>query len=267
LRLFSRILAVLISIICIGSIIYGYLHWTEKVHSPGDAAEIVVGKENVPADEETVPLSPLTLEELKAKSAGLPAGVQESMVASYQEGESVSMLVVGSAAMGTKESGWGALLKEKLQGVYGKEFLPVDLVGFKGTSVEFVEEFDRLSIGEGYDIVLFEPFTLADNGNYSVERNHENIMIALGRLKEANPDVQLILTPPQPIYEAAIYPRQVEDLAKFAEENAIPYVNHWASWPDGKDEALKEYLDEESNPNEAGAEVWAEALFGYFVKE
>ncbi|MCP3739697.1 SGNH/GDSL hydrolase family protein [Rossellomorea sp. BNER] len=266
----NRVLAVLLTIICIGSIVYGYLHWTDKIGSPTRSVSKVI--EADPSDNEkkidsSTP-SPLTLEEIQDKVSNLPSSVQGTFISSYKENQPVSILFVGSASMGTSESGWGALLREKLQEVYGQEFVKIELLPYIGTSEDFVSELDSMEVAsKPYDIVLFEPFTLTDNGVYLVEENHENIMSVLETFEEVNPDVKLILQPPQPIFGADIYPRQVEDLAKFAEENSIPYVDHWTSWPDGEDEALKEYLDEESNPNEAGAEVWAEALIGYFVAE
>ena len=50
------------------------------------------------------------------------------------------------------------------------------------------------------------------------------------------------IQPPHPLYQATYYPVQVEALAQYAEDNDIPYLNHWEAWPDQDSKEIKDYL-------------------------
>ena len=58
----------------------------------------------------------------------------------------------------------------------------------------------------------------------------------------------------------------MEELQQFAEDNDIPYLNHWEAWPDQDSEEIKEYITEDSSqPSVKGHEVWAEYMIDYFI--
>ena len=76
----------------------------------------------------------------------------------------------------------------------------------------------------------------------------------------------VLIQPPHPLYQATYYPVQVEALEQYAEDNGIPYLNHWEAWPDQDSEEIKDYLSEDaSEPSAKGHQVWAEYLIDYFI--
>ena len=90
----------------------------------------------------------------------------------------------------------------------------------------------------------------------------------IGQLKSAAPDAVVILQPPNPIYNATYYPKQVEKLEAFAKEKHYAYYDHWTAWPDYKSKEIDQYVDPESDlPTAEGAKRWAEALAEYFIAQ
>ncbi|MCR8850529.1 SGNH/GDSL hydrolase family protein [Rossellomorea sp. SC111] len=136
------------------------------------------------------------------------------------------------------------------------------------TSIEFVNgEQSEEVLTSDPDLVLLEPFSLSDNSNFvGSKNNHESIQIFNRRLKEQNEEAFLILQPTHPIAGATYFPKQVEELQAFADEQNIPYLDHWTAWPD--DDTLADYVTEsQETPNEKGHEVWAEYLLDYFIAD
>jgi len=73
----------------------------------------------------------------------------------------------------------------------------------------------------------------------------------------------VILQPSNPLANGIYYPDQVKQLQEFAKSNDIPYIDHWSAWTD----PVSQYLDENSNPNDKGMEIWFDYLKKYFIAE
>ena len=145
--------------------------------------------------------------------------------------------------------------------------MTVSTFSYDLTSIAFINE-EKVTevIEEQPDLILFEPFTLKDNGVVGIDDSLENVSAVIASVKESLPQTQVILQPPHPLYKANFYPTQVEELQQFAEDNDIPYLNHWEAWPDQDSEEIKEYISEDSSqPSAKGHQVWAEYLIDYFI--
>ena len=123
----------------------------------------------------------------------------------------------------------------------------------------------ELDLTNAYDVVLFEPFTLNNNGLVTIEDEHVHINAFREQLATHVEDAVVVLHPPQPVHRATYYPTQVSSLASFAATENIPYIDHWADWPDTESDELPQFLTEEGAPNSEGAEIWANALISYFI--
>ncbi|WP_052131500.1 SGNH/GDSL hydrolase family protein [Planococcus sp. CAU13] len=179
-----------------------------------------------------------------------------------QQGDKIQMLIVGSDSMESGEPGYAELLTTALDESYAG-FVETEIMSFDGTSEEFLASGPNLSAG--YDVVLLEPFTLKNNGRVEIETEHLHIQNVFGEILSETDDAVLVLHPPQPIYGAQFYRTQVTALEEFAELRNYAYIDHWQEWPSTEDLTLKEYLTEDSNPNNTGAETWANALIAYFT--
>jgi hypothetical protein len=276
--LLNKLLTFLLAIVCIVFIVFGQMYWKDKTQQATATTSTVIEEgtnestktndKDAEDDMSTDSTSLLSEEEMKDSIQNLPDDVQSTILSAYENGESVSMLIIGSTAIGDKENGSASLFRDELQTVYGEDFFQIDTFGFDGYSNEFVEELPTLEIADkSYDLVLMEPFTLSDNGYIPTANNHDNIETTLTAFQENNENTILMLQPPQPIYDANFYPSQVEALKEFAEEQGYAYFDHWTSWPDPESEEILDYLDDESNPNEDGAKLWANALAEIFISE
>ena len=256
---------VILCVILCGIILtFSYASWKEKLSAAGKPAEQEVAAETVEETEkETIEESAPSIElDLDSLTASMDPQVKEIFFNRKEQDEKVQLLVVGSDAMEFGEPGYGELLVSALEETYG-DFVETELFSFDGTSQEFLASGPQLSAG--YDVVLMEPFTLKNNGIVEIEVEHEHIESVFGEVLSSESDAVLVLQPPQPIYGAQYYRTQVTALEEFAGMRNYAYINHWEQWPSSEDLTLKDYLTEESNPNQRGAETWADALIAYFT--
>jgi hypothetical protein len=148
---------------------------------------------------------------------------------------------------------------------YGEQAISIDTKMYTETTEEFYDS-GRETDFTNYDLIIWEPFTLTDNGNVVIETGQEYILSVIKEVKSANPSTSFILQPPNPIYKASFYLVQVNALEKFANKNGVPYLNHWGAWPSTYSDAIKTYLTEDGNlPNEIGHKAWADYLIKYFI--
>lgn len=257
-------LSIYLSILLCGIIlIFSYTSWKEKLASAGKPAEQTASapaqetEQNVEAVAEE--MDDIDLEQL---TSNMDSQVQEIFFNRKEQEEKLQFLIVGSEAMESGEPGYGQLLADALESSYGS-FVETELLPFNGTSEEFL--LDNPQLSAGYDVVLMEPFTLKNNGIVEIETEHEHIQRVFGEVLSTEDDAELVLHPPQPIYGAQFYRTQVTALEEFAEMRDYAYINHWEQWPSTDDVTLEEYLTEDSNPNNTGAETWADSLIAYFT--
>jgi len=265
-------LSILLIIVFCGIIlIFSYTSWKEKISSAGTppetAAPAVHTDESAEQTDTTAEQPAADGDEtadinLADLTAGMDAQVKEMFFNRKEQGEKVQLLIVGSEAMDSGEPGYGELLTDALESAYGG-FVETATMSFEGTSEEFLLSSPQLTTG--YDVVLLEPFTLKNNGRVEIEVEHLHVQNLFGEILSAESDALLVLHPPQPIYGAQFYRTQVTALEEFAELQGYAYIDHWQQWPSTEDLTLKEYLTEDSNPNNTGAETWANALIAYFT--
>lgn len=263
-----KIGAVVAIIACIGILLFSYMNWKDKIESAGTKPAEASAPAEVKEEKDEEKKEPVEEDIASIDIDGLTNEMDEQVREVFMERndseEKLQLLIVGSEAMDEGSPGYAQALTESLEEAYG-DFVGTDVVSFDGTSAEFLDEETDLSAG--YDVVLMEPFTLNNNGIVEIEAEHEHIMEFFDSVQAEESDAVLVLHPPQPIYGAQFYKSQVTALQEFAIRNDFAYINHWAEWPDTEDETVKEYLDDDSNPNNDGAVIWADALTAYFIAE
>lgn len=103
----------------------------------------------------------------------------------------------------------------------------VSIVAFDRPSISFIEQMDdEFNFSAGYDVVLFEPLTLNNNGVVMAETQHEYIRMFIDRVKDEVRDAVVVLHPPQPSHRAVYYTNEVQSVKSFAEENNFQYIEH-----------------------------------------
>ncbi|MCA1055191.1 SGNH/GDSL hydrolase family protein [Rossellomorea aquimaris] len=248
---------IVFALICIAFLFIGNKHWDERIAGVPALSEGKTAEEPSAAAEEN---------NVRPQLSNWPEHAQQRFMNAIEEERDYKVAIIGSTALGKGEDGWSEQLKENLTVTFNE--LDIRIYESETTSVQFMNDAVYGEILEyGPDLVLFEPFTLVNNLNLvPYERNHEVIMGFYNNLKSANGDVELILQPSYPLAGATIYPKQVEKLKEFAEENGFTFLDHWTAWPEA--EELGDYLtDSNESPNDKGHELWAGFLKDYFIAE
>lgn len=257
-----KVSAILITVICIFVLIFSYLSWKEKIQAAGlQKEQTAVNKTQEKISNTDVQESFPSLD-ISSLAANMDSDVRAIFLDRLEKGETLQVLVVGSEAMNSGSPGYAELFENSMVNAYSN-FVDVDSVSVDGTSAYFLEQ--DINLSKGYDVVILEPFTLNNNGLVEIEREHEHIQEFAGRVSAEVADAVLLLQPPQPIYGAQFYLRQVKALEEFALQQNFGYINHWTAWPDTNDIALKTYLTDSGSPAQQGAEAWATELSTYFI--
>jgi lysophospholipase L1-like esterase len=263
----KRFLVTLLALACIAVLIAGNKHWKEKTSVAAEK-----GKQEVTLEAEELEAEPeVDTESYLKLTANWPAQAKETYQLALEEGRPFTILLAGSVdALGSDETAWSTIVKKELEQAYG-DTVQVKVKSYDLTSKQFKAK-DKLEelIAEQPDVTLLEPFTLMDNGNVMISESHQTIEKIRKGLAEKNPEHVLLLQPPNPLYQANYYPVQVDALQKYADEENIPYLNHWTAWPDPDSKDIQAYLkkdDQTTTPSEKGHQAWAEFVLDYFVAE
>lgn len=266
-RRFFTFIAVIITIIFLFA---GHTYWKHKTTSVSVVKEsgnstTVTAKEK--KDDEKAK-EPVFDEKKLEKAANWPEKAQTAFEKAMLNEKAFKVALVGSEALGKDANGWSVQLQEALADAYG-DALDVKIFQYEERSDGFINSGHDKEVAKFKpDVILFEPFTLNDNGNVEVEDSHQNIETFLSSIEKENNEAVVILQPPHPIHNATIYPWQVEELEKFAGNHNLTFLNHWPEWPDPENEELRSYLlEDQSAPNKKGHEVWFAFLKKYFIAE
>ncbi|MGY3715227.1 hypothetical protein ACWE42_06855 [Sutcliffiella cohnii] len=258
----------LIIILSIGSLLLGKLHWNNKLQAsvlPIDDNNIVVSETEIQHVEEEVETS--TVQNALKHANQLPSPLKEKMVEIITNEEKINFAILGSKGLNGAKESWPSLVNATLTQEYGNviEWNVKELTGF--TSSDIVE---RELHGEhiaAYDVLLLEPFFLEDNfGLIPLPERFANIESIINDYKQWNEELIVMIQPSIPWHNGVNYPREIDALKQYAEEQGYIYLNHWENWPDYTDEVLLQYVsDDRLQPNIEGNNVWAEYLINFFL--
>lgn len=241
----------------------GNQQWEEKVQvksSSVQAGTIESSKDRNPYEERN--------NKLLDFAKNWPEDARTSFEIALKEDRPFKILLTGSLALGKEENGWAKLLTDELEHTYG-DTVKVSVKSYEMTSLEFIQEEiqDELA-AEMADLVLLEPFILMNNGKIGNDLAAEHYSVIINAFKKAKSDTVVILQPANPLSSARFYPLQVEALKDYAQENNLPYLDHWQVWPGTENERLELLAGGDPNfPNEEGHRLWANYLIEYFIAE
>ncbi|BCB05805.1 SGNH/GDSL hydrolase family protein [Bacillus sp. KH172YL63] len=254
----------LLAIVTISTLVGGKLHWDKRVEAVQGINSTVTDEENEKNESEEKEKREKQLEKLNF----LPPELKETFKDKMEREEPVHLMVLGSGSSSSREGAWPGELEKGLIDTYGKEFIKVSLneVGNR-TSQQVIEEDLHKRFAEMKpDILLLEPFLLADYEGVDLSDRLKNIDDITGEFKKLNPDIFIIIQPSNPIPESAEYTEAEAELENYSKERKFVYLNHWEAWPiDGGDE-IKNYLTKDNQPNEKGNKVWFEYVRKYFIR-
>ncbi|MFC5734305.1 SGNH/GDSL hydrolase family protein [Cytobacillus gottheilii] len=263
----KNFLLTMLAVGCAVVLFLGNMHWKEEtavsvedVESSNGGAQ--AAESGAPVEQETK--SNADAEAILELAKNWPEDARLRLEERIAEGVSYKIAFVGSNALDS----WAPLSKAAIEEAYGEEVVSVTLQGFDGTTADYTNENKAAELADlNADLVLLEPFTLADNGVIRIEDSLLHISNWIDAVQAENSDTVFMLQPSQPIHLAGYYLTQLDALEQFANEREIVYMDHWTAWPGTQEDALLGYLTDENLPNEEGARVWSEFVNGVFVGE
>ncbi|MGG7619571.1 hypothetical protein [Bacillus coreaensis] len=251
----------LLAIICVAVLILGNIHWNKRTSV--QAGDEIEERDNEPTTniEEKETKTEEDIAKILELAGNWPEDTKVAFQAALSEGQPFHILFVGSKAIEAGSNPWPQQLQLLMEEAYGESVFTFETITTDLISDEYVAQELYKQWNSEADLIVFEPFTLNDNGEVVIEQSHANILTMIAEI-----DATVILQPPHPLYNTKFYPIQVSSLEKFATDNGIPYLNHWTAWPDPTTVEIQSYLDEEGSlPNDKGQEVWANFLADYFI--
>lgn len=260
----KALLVAILAICCAAVLVLGNLHWDKKTTIAGETeASNIDLKENEEVKATPVSNNP---EELIAFARNWPEKSREQFRRALEDKRSFQILIVGSESLGTQNNGWPQTVQAAVKSAY-QENVTIKTLEYAKNSTMFVQENKPKDIiDHKADMIIIEPFTYKDNGKVRIEDSLANLTTIMEDVKSGNPNVEFIIQPPHPIYNAKYYPIQVAELKEYSEKRDITYLDHWAAWPDWHTEAIKDYLLEDSSgPSEKGHEVWGEYVEKFLI--
>lgn len=263
------------AILALASIIAGKVHWDNKIEATTKnivkAEKTDLKSEGANPKEEASEINnehEINKEEVMKYTKNLPDEIVAKIENAIATKEPIHLAIMGSASTPAGPNGWPSMLKEELLHTYGEEIFKVTIkeIANKNSNDVVAENLYKDVIESNPDILLFEPFILYDNGLVELQNRFENITTIVNAFKAELPNITILLQPSNPLHGATFYPKEVEGLQTFAENNGYIYLNHWTAWPDHQSPEMVNYLNN-GMPNELGHQVWADYLKNYFISE
>ncbi|WP_078409165.1 SGNH/GDSL hydrolase family protein [Priestia abyssalis] len=245
--------------ICAIVLVMGQQHWKEKLSAHANNEE---------ADETAQMGEEKQEKDIGMYTKGLPSFLAETIHQAADTKKPIRFVVVESGSEAPAEVSWADKLGQNLENTYGKEMFHVQIQSYPGQTTADLDAgkvTEKLSALQP-DIILLEAPMIYDNGLVGIYNTFSHLTNIIEQLKKEHPKLILMLQPPNPIYGAEVYPREVAELKNFAQEKGIYYIDHWQAWPAVNSPDLLKYLKEDRRfPNEKGHELWAKTIARTFI--
>lgn len=259
------VLLLIIMIICVGSLFFSATVWKNKIQK---ASEILPGQTNV--SDGNLSIS----KDSKSEDEDFQMLIENSLIETVtpevkdlfmnrlSKDEKIRILLIGSAPMKPVSENFSKTIHDTFQ-----DRVTVDEVTSDLTSTDFVnQEMNEIDWSKKYDIVIYESFTLKNNGLVVIEQEQEDLLSVQAKALESNEQAVVYVTPPHPIYKPNYYQTQITSLENFTRDRDILYINHWSDWPPTDSDEILNYVDEDNVMTDKGIEVWSDALIHTFLK-
>lgn len=259
---------IILAIACATVLFLGNRHWNERTTVAMDDSptrdDVTTGTTGI-TESEVIGNQHLDLAEL---TKNWPEKARERFNTTLKENKPFKVLFVGSSALGTETEGLSDLISTPIIEAYGEKSLELEIHTYDMTSKEFIlGDKQQEIVSKNADFILLEPFTLKDNGEVTIEDSLSNLTELITSLSSENPNLTIMLMPPNPLHKATFYPVQVAELKEYAVDNQIPYLDHWSAWPDLESDEMLNYLTPESTPNAEGYKLWSAFILKFLINQ
>ena len=155
----KKTLPILSIIACVAILIAGQLYWNQKI-TVTVASENISEKGNKKSEESVMNDS----DSLVSYTRNWPKESVNTFQEHLEAGRPFTIAFLGSTALGEGKESWPEIVKASLNETFG-EHMTVSTFSYDLTSNAYINE-EKLTevVEEQPDLILFEPFTLKDNG-------------------------------------------------------------------------------------------------------
>src|SRR4051812_152129 len=168
----KKFISAILAIACGAILLFGQLHWNEKTNVSTTNADALGETKGTNAGGNT---SSASIESLLSYTKNWPVESVNTFKANIQEGKPFKIAFLGSNAQGNEEESWPQIVQDALTESYG-EHIAVTAYSYNLTSTEYLNQnLQTELIKEQPDLVIFEPFTLKDNGIVEIGHSLENV--------------------------------------------------------------------------------------------
>ena len=262
----KAIITSILAIVCFVVLVFGNISWNAKIK---DAGANATANEETSAEDTNQTKQPITKEqasEIEEYISNWPEQSAEVFKQRLASGEPFRIVLAGSNEIENKDFSLEEALQSSIEKTFGSS-IELTTITFDVTSTEFIAEGNEQELIDlSADMIIFESLTLIDNGEVVIEDSHENITTIMQAVTDDNPNASFILQPPPPLFSANFYPRQVEELKKFAEKNNIVYLDYWSSFPvEGTEDRASYFNESQDALNEDGYALWSGYVEDYLI--
>ncbi|KGA95771.1 hypothetical protein AJ85_18750 [Alkalihalobacillus alcalophilus ATCC 27647 = CGMCC 1.3604] len=259
----KNVLLVLFVVACLALLVVGHFQYEAKLNNIASDAEgqavsqeLTLSTEEGSHDEDSHP----------ERVEGLIRSVLKA-----HNTDTLSLVYLGSDALGEGEEGsWPHLVNEHLVDLLGEEQVETNLipVGMAGSTSLLNDTMIESILETEPNLLIIEPLVLNNirfQNGYDITTTIADIETLIADIQERASNLEIVITPSNPIHSPTSYHLDIEQLQEFATTNDYLYANHWTEWPDYHSDEIKDYLHE-GRPNEAGHQVWADYMIDFLTK-
>ncbi|MBO0961029.1 SGNH/GDSL hydrolase family protein [Neobacillus sp. MM2021_6] len=258
---------ILLGLACAAVLIFGHSYWNKRIEAAPKKTSSSLDNQQMTSAQTSE--NDKVTGDLAAYTSNWPATAIDRFKQTQKEKKPFKVLFVGSPAIGSEKAGMYPKVKENLLETFGDKNVQVNLKTYNSTTTQLVTQNKQKEIAaDKADLIILEPFILENNGVVLIDTTLNDIAKIIDEVQVKNPNTTFILQPSYPLYQAKIYPNQVAELQKWAEQNKIAYLDHWTAWPDSNTSAIKEFLNpDQSAPSDKGNQVWSDYILQYLISK
>lgn len=253
-------------------LVNGHFHWQEKTalssfKESSKASAQVQDEPKKEAGKEKKGKKSEGTKKLLAYTQKWPEEARYAFRQALDKDKPFKFAIIGSQVMGDQKSDWPQKLKKELTSTYGSENIDVQIYEYSMTSEEFIDKArDKDIAASKPDMVLYEPFVFNDSKQgLTTQESHRNLEKTIKNFKKTNENTAFILQPAHPAINS-VYTEQTTRLRLFAQNRAIPYLDHWTEWQEASGSEIEKYIQPNGTaPNKDGQEIWYDYLESYFI--
>ncbi|MCL1632669.1 hypothetical protein M3N64_12140 [Sporolactobacillus sp. CPB3-1] len=244
----KRIWLIIVTILCLSSLIGGRLYWNHKVNEVKKASQ--QGQIDASNIDETG-----SGQSFSDRIKKLPKALRSAAQNANRENGQVRVALLGTS----NEEQLAPLLQQRLDQTFGEAFFKVTAKNLgKTTSLALnrAKIADLVQSADGKpDLVIFTPLVYNDDRQVSTADTRTAALILEKKVNDAYPKASFLVNLPNYSSNKAYMNDRIDELSAFIRKQDLPLLDYLSDWPDGAKRADVVKEDGETM-NASGQKIW-----------